>query len=134
MGIDCFSARFAAEYGLRDALILSEICAAAQYGAVTQYGGDGAEGTSGPELGRRFTYLTKEQIREALQSLKRKGLISGRRIQGEFTREIRYIPGKGVLQEYLQDIVEDRIPSVVRLPRARERDPGKAARGRKKGG
>jgi hypothetical protein len=128
MGIDYFSASFAADYGLRDALILSEIC------AITQYGGDGAEGVSGPELGERFTYLSKEQIREALQSLKHKGVITGRRMQGGFTREIRYTPMKDISQKYLQDIMEDRIPSMVRLQHKRGQTPVKAVRARKQGG
>jgi hypothetical protein len=126
MGIDYFSTRFATDYGLRDALILSEIC------AVTQYGGEGTEGVSGPELGRRFTYLSKEQIREALQSLKQHGVITGRRIQGKFTREIRYTPMAGISQKYVQAVMEDRIPSVIRLPHTRNQ--AQAAKARKKGG
>jgi hypothetical protein len=128
MGIDSLSASFAADYGLRDALILSEIC------AVVQYGGDGEEGVSGPELGCRFPYLTKEQIREALQSLKQKRAITGRRIQGKFTREIQYVPSGGISQKYLQDVMESRPSPAARLPCKKCRPLVEAAKSRNKGG
>jgi hypothetical protein len=120
MGLDCFSVSFAADYGLRDALVLSEICAAVQ---------DGVNGVSGPELGLRFTYLTKEQIREALQSLKQQGVVTGRRIPGKFTREIMYVPAsEEITQKYLNDVMEDRIPRAARPRRKKDRAFNKRAR------
>jgi hypothetical protein len=124
MGIDYFSSGFAAKYGLRNALILSEICMAVQYNG---------EGASGPDLGRRFPYLSKEQVREALAALKAAKAIAGKRIPGEFTREIRYLPTGDIAARYLQDIIEDRIPSAARF-QARKAGPAEAAKGRKKGG
>jgi hypothetical protein len=93
--LDCFSPLFAERYGLKDALILSEIC------AVTRINGN----TVGSlDLMNRFPYLTKDQIRKGLVRLMNEGLLEYTRVIDGFTRELRYRAIEEVVQEYVFDI------------------------------
>jgi hypothetical protein len=92
--IDGFSTLFASQYGLRNALILSEICFVSE-----------TKGTvvNGLYLRERFPYLSRDQIRKALESLVDKGMLERVR-SGEFTRELCYRAVESAVTAYLCDI------------------------------
>jgi hypothetical protein len=122
MGIDQFSSTFAIKYGLRNALILSEICVRMQADR---------SGTSNPDLRERFPYLTYKKIREALTALQKEGVISGARMPG-FSRELRYTPSEGTVRQYMRDFMRDVMEE--RVNQAARKGKRKAAPGGKSGG
>jgi hypothetical protein len=91
--VDFFSSGFVKSYGLRDALILSGICAASVEGK--------SAGTL--DLRKKYFYLSRIQIRRALEDLVQAGAVAAERAGG-FTRELRYKASGMSVQQYLADI------------------------------
>jgi hypothetical protein len=95
--LDSFSPGFAVKFGLRNALIMSGICAAARVSE---------EGMSSRELRERFFYLSKDQIRKALAALVKAEMLTAAKSGGGFTRELRYAAVDRAVHEYLLDLTD----------------------------
>jgi hypothetical protein len=97
--LEYFSSALVRQYGLRDGIVLSGVCAisAADEDA-------GAAGTT--ELRKKYFYLTKEQVRRALESLVRAGAIHGEKPDGFFSRELQYRASADVVRQYFTDMTK----------------------------
>jgi hypothetical protein len=109
--LEFFSAKFADKYGLRDALILSEICSAARVN------NEGVTGVTSLELRKRFYYLSRDQIRKALVALMEAGMLTAVKNGGGFSRELRYVPVDKAMRRYLLDLTDPRMPVKPRTRR-----------------
>jgi DNA-binding HxlR family transcriptional regulator len=98
MGIDYVSSNFASEYGLRNGLVLTGICLSTQCLS---------NGVSFNDLARRYSYLSKDQIREALYALKKDGAIESKPTPNEFTRVLWYLPSKKIMERYIKNMTEE---------------------------
>jgi DNA-binding GntR family transcriptional regulator len=98
--LDNFSSKFAAMFGLRNAIILSELC-------VRNYAGGCWLGTA--ELLARFDYLSRDQVREALGALKQAGMIVSRKTGKPFTRELEYRAEESAMNIFIEDMTENRV-------------------------
>jgi hypothetical protein len=94
MGITFFSESFANEYGLRNGIILSEIC---RYSTRENLY---SKGICLNDISERLWFLSKDQLRDGLKQLKTAGLLFGQRKKGEFTREVSYFPDEKTVSKF----------------------------------
>jgi hypothetical protein len=97
--IDGFSAKFAGKYGLRNALVLTEICLAAE---------ESEKGVNSLYLQKRFPYLSRDQVYRALASLVKEKAVSCKKQEGVFSRELSYTPGESAVKQVLKELKESK--------------------------